>query len=435
MADYYIVGSAGLATIAAAAALAVDTDIIVVPAGSYTEDVTLAYGVTLRAVAGATVNLTGKLSLNGGNKIRGLTLFKGASDYTIDTTLGGGTVWFEQCTIHPKGTYGTFATPMLGTVTFNRCLFTDVGITSPTYFLRDNAGYADSVVFYSNVFTLMNTATSGGFLFTDPVVLDVTNNTFIMQNDGDFYQAIRTSPGVNGTTRKIRRNILVRLSGDTGGILLVDQINVAYTVQYNRSYGYAAGAPGTEAIRYNAGHLIITPDSTNSSSSDFTLANLADVVNGVPGPRPCNTPAVNRAVGVPDVDFNGTRFADQITFGAIQNQGDNSSIYRPWFNMDLLTGFTLKYSPDADPASAEPSTLAPDASMLVAQDFYSPYEVAAVCNAYIQDVMGPGGGAFFVDYTGNYRLVAYVGNFCLTLTGDAATIFGSLTFTNDTDTG
>ena len=433
---YYIVGSsASLATITQAAALAVAGDVIVVPAGTYTEDFTLAYGVTLRAAANEVVTIVGLVSLTGTNNLRGLVFQKGASDYTIDLTLGSGTAWFDQCTFYPQGTYGTFAQPLAGTVTFNRCLFTDVGIASPTYFARDYIGGADSIVFYSNVFTLMNPATSGGFLFADPAVVDVMSNTFILQHDGSFYQAIRTEGAGLSITRKVRYNVLVRLSGDTGGMNFVDD-NLTNTIQYNRAYGYpTTDSPGHEAIEYDSGDGVSDAlDATNVVNSLATVANLVDAVNGVPGIRAGNIPVVARATPGPTVDFNGFAFASNMCFGAIQSSGENSAIYQPWYDLDILAGITFKYSPDADPASGE-ATIAPDASMLGERTFNSPIELTNLVNAYIQDVAGPGGAVFYVDYLGNYRLKALAGNFCLTISGDAALVFGSATYTNSTDTG
>lgn len=411
-ATYRLVGST-YASISAALAASNYGDIVVIPAGIYTEDLVVPNGVTIRAAANEIVTIYGQHQTGNFTTFRNLVFRKGALDCTFDGWSGPTTCWFEGCTFYIDHPVTVFQEGISGDITFNRCLITDDGTSSPAFFLVEGAGSCRKFTATSCVFDMRNG--SKGIRLYDLEAFTFCNNTVLSSGYSDDVVYLYGINYLGDNYVNFQRNLFV--SQDTLAGVFLDTVNIVanadMTVQYNYGFGY-------------------------SSSSDFIdnqvgidATNVSDVVSraGVDGWYPRNEmpgKTTNSSGGLL-VDFNGFAFEDPASCGAVQFQEEGSSVYRPRFDMDLLAGFSFV-------SSLAGAVKTPDSSMTTST-FYSPLECAAWINAYVQDVIHPARGAFFVSYDGTYRLVVTSGNFDLDLSGDAAVLLGTFNQTGLTDTG
>lgn len=412
-ATYYTVGST-YATIGDALAACSYGDIVVVPGGSYTEDLTIPSGVTVRAKANETVVIYGQHTCYSRVTFRDIIFRKGSQDCTFYSWLGGD-CWFEHCTFYIDHPTTVFNEGVTGDITFNRCLITDEGTSSPAYFFVEGASVCKTVTITSCVFDMRQG--SKGLVLYDLSALDVRNCTFLTQN---YNADIFTLSGISGYgTNFVRfeRNLLVSDSDDSGVNLDTGSIklqNEDMTVQYNYGYGYSFSSALVD--------MPVALDATNVYSPYSNKANLE-----LYGPRNEFIPKAVSSSNVPLVDFLGFSFETPASCGAVQFQEEGSSVYKPRFDVDLTSGFS--FSP-----SLVRAVTTPDSNMAT-YTFYSHLECAAWINTYVQDVIHPSRGAFFVAYDGTYRLAVTSGNFDLDLSGDAEVLLGAFSQSGLIDTG
>ena len=399
-------------SIAGAFAHSIWGDIVVLSEGTYTEDITVPAGVTLRAAVGATVTIVGLVAISGTNTFRDIKFDVGTgSDYIFEFL--GDHAWFEHCTLN-SALYGAFTPGCRGDLTFNRCLFIDDNAGSLGF---DDIATLTTLKITSCVF---NTTAANGLYWYPLSQFLFLNNTACVASGPIM---------IEGLTRFLQSEISSNLlicrdnTSDEGGINVSPGGPDIYSIQARYNYGF--GFSDTWLPVQGIGGI----SNTNKVYPMREQANVVDLTNRVLSPRD-ETPGkvtLFSSFG-PVVDYNGMDFATDPSVGAIQYHEESTSLYRPWFDLDILSGFNFNYS-------ALPTQLPVHTSMGTDFSFYSHLEVVRLVNAYIQDAIHPSRGVFSVNHLGKYRLRVFSGTFDLNLSGDAATIFGSGVFTGATDTG
>lgn len=425
--SYLIAGPDGYGSISLALAAAAYGDIVIVQEGTYTDDIAVPVGVTLRAEPCKTVTIIGEVVLLGQNTIRGISFEKGAEDYTItlagDMTVSENGAWFEECKFRAEGPFGTFTSPLLGNVVFRRCFFTDQGDFTATTMAEENGAGLLDLEFASCIFEFLEQNTISFSIASLRKITMQNNTTVVGYNSGGTAFFLDTPPTQASV---VTRNLFLSKSPQDAKATYLEYVD-NYTVQYNKAFGFTIFEA---ALTFDG----LAVDSTNTTDSYIARGKVVDIANGVYSQRydvPGGLTTVSRdTLDGPLVDYNGIAFADSPSVGAYQLTGDNSALYRPWFDVDILSNFALTYSQQF----GQPLVLDPDI-MAIDKTFNSHLDLACWVNAYVQDVMHPSRGVFYTDYLGNYRLKCFEGTFDLYFTGDAATILGAYDRSGIADTG
>lgn len=381
------------ASISDAATASNYSDIIVVDAGTYTEDVDLPQGVTLRSNGCVTVVLDGRLTCRGLNTIRHITIRHQEDDLFL---VDGSDIWFEDCTIEntsvaPNESY-TFD---IGgsSIIFRRCRLT------------------------CTVQMLMSIATIEYFEMS----------SCIINMDGGIFPSVEVGP-YNGT---LSNNLVVVVNAATdfpifsfdpytsdypcmGNVYICDVYTGAYVTTNN-------------AVGNNNYYLNVDSGAFSDDLADFTLGQL-DMTDGY-GLRNASVIRQVADFAGPVLDINRHPFETIRSAGPTQWQPEASALYRPRFDQDLVsaTAFNFVYN-----------RLGLELANTVTTDertYYSHDEIACHVNMVVGDICHPSRGYFYCSHDGYYRLVVLDASFDLTLSANAATVFGAYSETAQVDTG